>query len=268
MLITFDLDGVLMENPFSKGVFPEIKEILYKQYNKQIISKNKNKSEEEIKSLIWQNILAEYKKYSAKNFYKAYDWDMIVKNVIDKLNLKVNIDVAFLVEKYCHNPYIKRYTDGVNLLKKLNNQNYKLKVVTNGYYKYQYPVLNNLELSPYFSEIVTCDKAESAKPEKEIFLKALEKYNSKNWIHIGDSVLMDVYGTNKLKGNSVLIDRNLPEDIASIEIKQRVKRDITKEYILKTGKKEKQFNNINFEENEIYPDYIVNTLDDIMKILC
>ncbi len=267
MLITFDLDGVLMENPFSKGVFPEIKDILYRQYNKQIVSKDKNKSEEEIKTLIWQNIFAEYKKYSAENSYKAYDWDMIVENVIDNFALKADIDVAFLVEKYCHAPYIKSYTDGVNLLKKLNNQNYKLKVVTNGYYKYQYPVLKNLELSHYFSEIVTCDKAKSAKPEKEIFLKAVKKYNSKKWIHIGDSILMDVYGTNKLEGKSIFIDRDLPENIISIDINQRVKRDITKEYILKIGKKEKQFNNINFKENKIFPDYVVNTLDDIMKIL-
>lgn len=264
MLITFDLDGVLMENPFSDGVFPEIKDILYNEYKNLI---NKGKSEEEIKTLIWQNILDEYKKYSSKNSYRAYDWDMIIRNVSNNLGLNIDINIIQLVQKYCLSPYIKRYKDGAELLEKLNKQNHKLKVITNGFYKYQYPVMKSLNLNNYFSEIMTCDKAKSIKPEQGIFLKTLKEHDKTNWIHIGDSILMDIYGANKLEGKTIFIDRNLPKNIESINLEERVESDIARNYIFKCAGKEKQLNNINFKEKKIYPDYIISTLEDSIKLL-
>ncbi|MGM0437365.1 MAG: HAD family hydrolase [Bacillota bacterium] len=267
MLITFDLDGVLMENPFSKGVFPEIKEILYNEYKENLLLKKPEKSENEIKNIIWQNIIEEYKKYSKKSSYKAYDWDMIIKNVSSNLGLKIDIDVANLVKKYCSSPYIKKYMDGVKLLKKLNRKKHELKIITNGYYKYQFPVVKKLGINHYFAEIISCDRAKSAKPEKRIFLNAVKNHNRENWVHIGDSILMDIYGANKLGGKTIFIDRNLPENIDSIKLEKRTKSNITKEYIFEYVKKEKKLNNIRFEKNKIYPDYIINNLEDLMKIL-
>ncbi|MFW6029398.1 MAG: HAD family hydrolase, partial [Halanaerobiales bacterium] len=256
---------VLMENPFKDGVFVEIKNILFKEYKNKYIEKAKNMSKEEIKDLIWGKIITEYKNYSSQNSYKAYDWDLIVKKAGNSLNLKSEINVASLVEKYCKRPYIKSYNDGEKLLEYLKNKNNNLKVITNGYYKYQFPVLKALNLSKYFSEIITCDKAKAAKPEKDIFLMAVAANESINWVHIGDSLLMDVYGANKLGAKTVLVDRNLDESLSKLNIQIRSKEKGSKNYIIEKAKKEKSFNKLNYHDSFIYPDYLVKSLIELFN---
>lgn len=263
MLFTFDLDGVLMENPFQKGVFVEIKDILFQQYNDKYEKKVKNMSRIEIKTLIWEKIITEYKNYSSQNSYKAYDWDLIVEKAAKSLNLKSEIDVAYLVEKYCKKPYIKSYSDGEKLLEYLKNKNNNLKIITNGYYKYQFPVLQALDLSKYFSEIITCDKAKAAKPEKEIFMMTVDGDEKNDWVHIGDSLLMDVYGANKLGAKTVLIDRNLDQNLSDLSLKKRSQEKVNSNYILKKAKDEKSFNKLNYDDSHIYPDYLVKSLNEL-----
>lgn len=265
MLITFDLDGVLMQNPFIDGVFPEVKERLYQQYLRRYDKDKLENNEKKIKELIWKEILKEYRKLFSNNSYQAYDWDLIVQTAAEKLNLSGGMDIAELVKKYCHKPYIKRYEDVVESLKWLYRRDYSLKVVTNGYFRYQYPVMEKLNIADYFSEIVSCDKAESAKPDEAIFLAAVN--NDKSWFHVGDSVLMDVYGTKKLDGTAIFLDRNLPDDIKALELQKRAYNEITRNYIEAKVEEEFELNRVEYNKEEIYPDYVITTLGELIKIL-
>ncbi len=258
MIISFDLDGVLMENPFSKGLFPYIKSELKRQYE--------NHHDQLIKEeIIWKNIKYEFRKRIKAHLYTAYDWDDIIQTVANDLRVPGQIDISKLIKKYLKKPYIHLYQDGKELLNKLQEANIELYVVTNGYYKYQYPVLEALGIDEYFSEIITTDRAQAVKPQSKIFKSQLTETD--NWIHIGDSPLMDVYGANKLSATSILVFRELSEDLLSLSPSERTKSKIAKELINDKLDKELSLNKWEYEKDLIYPDYLVKSLDEVFPIL-
>lgn len=258
MIVSFDLDGVLMENPFSKGIFPYIKNELKSQYE--------NHHNQPIKEeIIWKNIKYEFRQRIKSNLYTAYDWDDIIQKVANDLRIPGKIDISELIKEYLEEPYIHLYQDGKELLDKLQEANIELFVVTNGYYKYQYPVLEALGINNYFTEIITTDGSEAVKPQGEIFKSKLTESN--NWIHIGDSPLMDVYGANKLSATSILVFRELSEDLLSLLPSERAKSEFAKELINDELDKELSLNKWEYEEDLIYPDYLVKSLDEVFPIL-
>ena len=258
MIVSFDLDGVLMENPFGQGLFPEIKQKLKKQYEENHC---KSISEE----VIWLNIKSEFKNRTSKNLYTAYDWDDIIQTVAENLRLPGGINIETMINDYLKEPYIHLYQDGKELLDKLKKFDIDLYVVTNGYYKYQYPVLETLGIADYFSKIITTDRAEAVKPESKIFVPELK--NSDNWFHIGDSLLMDIYGANKLSANTVLVYRDLTEDLLKLSAAERPDSEIAIELMNEKLADELSLNRWEYEEELIYPDYLVKSLEEVFPIL-
>ncbi|GAJ98144.1 hypothetical protein [Geomicrobium sp. JCM 19055] len=85
-IITFDLDGTLMQNPFVKFVFPAIEKDLQDVLNDQrpIISE----------------IVAMHNDYMKQGeTSKAYDWDLIVTEFLIKSNCVHTLSVEQLVKK-------------------------------------------------------------------------------------------------------------------------------------------------------------------------
>ncbi len=258
MLLSFDLDGVLMENPFAKGVFPEIRDKISRWH---LSCKGRELSEDEIGELIRE----EFRRCWQQEAYRAYDWDRIISRVLDRLELNRTIDVVELVEKYCREPYIHRYPDGKKILDWLERFDIPLMVITNGFYRYQYPVLQALKLADYFSEIITSDIARAAKPEPASFPVPEER--KEGWYHIGDSLLMDVAGAGNLGARTVYVNRELPENFRKLSPEERPGTERGRSFIRKMLKEEKRRYQIGDRQEPVKPDYAVFSLLELQDIL-
>jgi putative hydrolase of the HAD superfamily len=84
----------------------------------------------------------------------------------------------------------------IEILEYLKNKNYVLHLITNGFESIQHNKLKYSNLTNYFVEIVTSEKAGSLKPNKEIFEFALKiaKANINESIMIGDNIEADIKG--------------------------------------------------------------------------
>jgi putative hydrolase of the HAD superfamily len=88
------------------------------------------------------------------------------------------------------------FPHAIELLDYLNNKNYKLHLITNGFEVTQHSKLQYSGLSKYFIEVITSEGSNSLKPHKEIFDFALErtKASKEESIMIGDSIEVDIQG--------------------------------------------------------------------------
>jgi putative hydrolase of the HAD superfamily len=80
------------------------------------------------------------------------------------------------------------------------SKNYKLHIITNGFYDVQHKKLGNSKLSPYFKTITTSEDAGVKKPNRIIFEYALDLAKTKHSqsIMIGDSLEADVEGAKAI----------------------------------------------------------------------
>lgn len=84
----------------------------------------------------------------------------------------------------------------IEILDYLTQKSYALHLITNGFESIQHNKLKHSNLTNYFKEIVTSEKANSLKPNKEIFEFALQiaKANVEESIMIGDNIEADIKG--------------------------------------------------------------------------
>ncbi|MFS0558914.1 HAD family hydrolase [Brevibacillus sp. 179-C9.3 HS] len=199
--ISFDLDGTLMQNPFGAWVFPEIARIISGRLGREhdIISE----------------MVAEHERLMAQERYvKAYDWDGILSSRCDALCVEKMIEIESLVRKHSVIPKVHLLEDGIlQVLSELRERGYSLAVVTNGFYKFQAPVMEALGLLECFDEIVTPERAGTGKPDPVI----LQKLPGEVIAHVGDRLDHDVQLANRSHATSVLIERKLPEELLGIE---------------------------------------------------
>ncbi|SET06632.1 haloacid dehalogenase superfamily, subfamily IA, variant 1 with third motif having Dx(3-4)D or Dx(3-4)E [Oceanobacillus limi] len=249
--ITFDLDGTLMQNPFIQWVFPEIVSAFQQELNQDI---NINKI-----------IVAEHELRMKENkVVEAYDWDDIVARTIRKLNLSLKIDVAHLVEKHAVEPKVYLLEQNIiNSLEELKRQNYSLAAVTNGYAKYQIPVMKELGLYTLFNEIITPDRCGYAKPDSRI-LNTLKK-DGEIMAHIGDRIDHDVVLANRLGIKSVWINRNLPSPFLEMVPARRGEIKRLDVICKEKWKQENKQDSTQFP-NEGFPDFIITSIDELVDL--
>lgn len=104
----------------------------------------------------------------------------------------------------------------IEILKYLQNKNYELHLITNGFEKTQHSKLKHSGLNHYFKEIITSEGSNSLKPNKDIFDFALEKANAskKESIMIGDSVEVDIVGAMNAGIDQVFVNHlNIQTDV-------------------------------------------------------
>jgi putative hydrolase of the HAD superfamily len=110
---------------------------------------------------------------------------------------------------------------------------FPLNIISNGWYDIQMKKMKSSGIDHFFEHIVTHEKANARKPDKEIFEYAihLSKGLAENSIMIGDSVITDIQGA-------------LSSNIDTI------------------------FYNSEFIDHDILTTYEVNHLSEIIKLLC
>lgn len=200
--ITFDLDGTLMQNPFVGHVFPEIE--------KRILLENKL-----LENIVDQLVLEHETRLKDGRTADAYDWDDIVLQYLKANGLQSSIHVEEILREFCVEPNIYLLEDSVcEVLDELKQLGYSLAVVTNGFTKYQLPVMDVLKLTEHFDLIVTPQEVGYAKPDKRIYgaILGLGEIHA----HVGDRIDHDVISANAIGVRSIWIYRHLPESLKEL----------------------------------------------------
>lgn len=205
--ITFDLDGTLMLNPFLYGVFPEVERLILEEMDQKI----------DVRGLLFKE---HQRRLELNMTIPAYDWDDIVNQTIKKLGLSLHVNVEDLVKKYCYVPVIRLLDDTIiSTLEQLRTRGYSLAAVTNGFYKFQYPVMEALGFASCFEEVITPDNCGYRKPDIRMF-EPLTK-TGEIAAHVGDRLEHDVLFANEFGTISIFIHRKLTDALLALPPGQR-----------------------------------------------
>jgi len=226
-LISFDLDGVLCRNPFQSkrpdGVFGHIRKEL---------APFTGLTGPEAEEAALRMVLEEHRnRLMAGKMVDCFDWDDIVATVGKRLGYTGQMDVAALVTHYAQNPDLcYGYPGAEACLQALTDAGHTLVAVTNGFRRYQEPVLRQLGLLPYFRALICPDMVGAAKPERPIF-EAAAAYGGPPRIHVGDTLHHDVAGARRAGWQAIYLHQpgapgstEIPAELAALPPVQRPAR--------------------------------------------
>ncbi len=168
------------------------------------------KQEEYIHTLMLQK-----KNYSIRSM-TPQDWKNCDDVLLESLGIHSQAVKQRLYEKFQERSYWVYiiFPDTFDTLKTLKEAGIKIGLVTNlgerGVPK-RYEMLDEFNLTQFFSSIVMSGERGIEKPDPKIFSITLEELNVKDpskVYHVGDSYYMDVQGARKLGITGVLLDTN------------------------------------------------------------
>ncbi len=184
MIVIFDLDDTLIRNPFARGVLPHIQRVM----------------SQEGREVDWAR---EFRRETVRlrregRFVESFNWDLVVRNIARAKRVHIGIDIAELVRMYSRTPFASLEPGASELLKSLQERGHKIVILTNGYEKYQLPLIESLGLVNY-DLLVSPDKIGYIKPQPEAFKLAAKPFlaeDSRGPVVVGDSILFDVCGAS------------------------------------------------------------------------
>ncbi len=250
--ITFDLDGTLMQNPFVGYVFPEIERRLLEQNGK-------------LEQIVQQFVLEHESRLKAEKYAEAYDWDGIVAHYVKMNQLAIKIDVEEILRDYCIAPAIYLLEDNLSeILEELREKGYLLAVVTNGFKKFQLPVMDVLKLTSHFDIIVTPEEVGYAKPDKRVYGSIMEL--GEIAAHVGDRIDHDVLSANAIGVHSIWINRKLPQQLKGLLPNERSKHPAVKNIVREKLEKETK-KQIDCLPEDALPQTIICSIAELVDIL-
>ena len=157
--------GISLQNEFIK-VYKKINHQCWEDYRKNLITKEKLRSERFMKTLL--------------------HFGIDDKKLANELG-----------DDYVHNsPNRTILIDGaIDLLEALKDH-FHMHIITNGFEEVQWVKLRNSKLLPYFKEVITSEAVGVKKPDPKIFQFAVEKANATvvESVMIGDDLKTDIIG--------------------------------------------------------------------------
>lgn len=86
--------------------------------------------------------------------------------------------------------------------------NYELHLITNGFEEVQHVKITESKLAPYFSKMITSERAGVKKPDKGIFLHAMKETGAKRKesLMIGDNLEADIAGARRIGMDQVFFN--------------------------------------------------------------
>jgi len=190
-ILFIDLDGTLADFPFRKTVMP----FVYKE-----VSKRAGISEKEARQLI----IEEEHKREALMSKDRYDWDDIIRTVARRLGIGWDYNLAEIIEESNLSNGLL-YPESKPTLQQLEDMDYLLYAATNGFYKYQNPVLEKLDLKRFFKAVITPDTIGHYKNEAGYFKPFL--IDGLTSVMVGDEYVYDVFYPKKFGLKCVWINR-------------------------------------------------------------
>ncbi len=141
-----------------------------------------------------------------KEFWTRYNTALINKLSIDENQTFLASQIDELWWECSH---VRLFSDVEPTLSGLRAKGLKLVLVSNGYTKDIEHVLSELDLKKWFDAVVCIDSCGCAKPDKRIFLYALETVGvtPEEAVFVGDSIEYDYEGAQAVGIKPFLIDR-------------------------------------------------------------
>lgn len=168
---------------------------------------------------LWANFIGEHEKlkelHSLKEKYQTEVWYQALASFeVDNLSFAQELSQRFHTERR------KRHilTDGALETLKLFSENYRLGLITNGAPDLQREKIKGAGIESFFEHIIISGEVNVAKPEKEIFIIAANKFNltEDKLIMIGDSIGSDIEGAKNagiksiwLNSRNKVLDKNI-----------------------------------------------------------
>jgi FMN phosphatase YigB (HAD superfamily) len=259
--VSFDLDGVLMPSPLRQTVFASLWKVLGEFW-----AHEQGISLEEAQAQLADMVGAQRnRRIAAGDLVGAYDWDAIIGSVAWSLGYGQGFSIAQMVEERCRDAEsLPGYPEVPGVLGRLSEMGVYMVVITNGYARYQMPVLRALGLVPYFQRIVTSDLVGHAKPEREIFEYAFDDVAPGRRYHVGDLLSQDVAGANAAGVHSIWLKRDLPESFRPRAPSQRPGLAGFLEYM---GSVLKQEEALPTTQKSLVPQYVVWRLEEVEALI-
>lgn len=130
------------------------------------------------------------------------------KSVFNSLGLNFDGTEEFSAEYIAECPKMGATLPGAIELLEYLSGTYKLNIITNGFVDIQEIKLNTSGLYKYFDKIVISGHTDYRKPDREIFLHALNETNGKpeTSVMIGDSLESDIRGAKNVPMDQVFFN--------------------------------------------------------------
>lgn len=269
-LISFDLDGVLQQNPFRgsrpDGVFGHVRRVLAP------FAGIAGAAEAEAHAL--ELIFTEHHaRLHRDDLVGAHDWDDIVATVAAGLGCTERLDIAALVTEYCDRPgLVSSYPGALECLTAVREAGHTVIALTNGFRSYQEPVVRKLGLLPLFQAMITPDGAGAGKPQAGIF-RCAEAYGGSPRIHIGDVLPHDIAGAKRAGWLAIYIVQpgapgytELPPDLAALPPHHRPAQ--AREWLAtRLDRDRKWHGHPPAELQDCMPDAIAASLDEVREAI-
>ncbi len=141
-----------------------------------------------------------------KEYWTEYNASLLEKLGVQERRVFLAGKIDELWWEFSH---LQVYPDVEPTLSRLRAKGLKLAIVSNGLRRDLEEVLGKLRLKKWFDVVVGLDSCNCAKPDKEIFLYALDKLGVQpdEALFIGDSVETDYKGALDVGIKSFIIDR-------------------------------------------------------------
>lgn len=193
--IFFDLDCTLWDfESNSTAVLNELF-VKYELGSKGLLKDGFIKSYQVINHKLWEDYgkgLIDKETLRALRFHKALE-----EHGLDDEQLSLKFGEDYILESPKRKALFPFTEEVLNYLHK----KYKLHIITNGFEDSQNKKLANTGIKRYFKEIITSERAESKKPQPQIFEYALKVAKAKKGesVMIGDNFEVDIAGAQNLK---------------------------------------------------------------------
>ncbi len=215
MLISFDLDGVVMHSAMEIGVFRRMERVLGKFLHSQGAA-----AEEAGVEAAWRRLRdVSWKFMDTKDYTAAFDWAQIVPETQRQMGMDDPVDVMAMLYRAIEQGlgYVEPGARGV--LEHFQKRDGRLVAITNGLKSYQMPCLDALGLTQYFEHVYTVDDTGYAKPHPKAFQagEGLECLR----MHIGDRLVEDVAGARGAGWTAVLYAPELKDQLQSLDPRER-----------------------------------------------
>ena len=197
--VLFDLGFTLIHTES----FPEIYRLILARFGITVTIDDIVRAQKETEN---EFNISTYDESRRKEFWTNYN-----VSLIEKLGIKEN--TVFLAEQidtlWWACSHVQLYSDVEPTLSGLKAKGLKLGLVSNGFKQDLDYVLGELGLEKWFDSVVCIDSSSYAKPDKQIFLYALNQLGIKadEAVFVGDSVAQDYDGALAVGIKAYLIDR-------------------------------------------------------------
>jgi putative hydrolase of the HAD superfamily len=198
--VMFDLGLTLIRT----ASFPEIYQRILANFNVKVsieaIIKAQNETQKEFD-------ISTYNEKNRQKFWTNYNSALLKKAGVKENVVFLASQIDKLWWRFSH---VEVFDDVEPTFSELKNKGLKIGLVSNGFQKDLDCVLGELDLKKWFDSVVCIDSCNCAKPNKEIFLFALEdlQINPNETVFVGNSIEQDYDGALAVGIRPFLIDRD------------------------------------------------------------